>query len=93
MSPGTFESFKTQAHAQGFDQVLERVWPPSAAVDTHTHPFSISAVIVSGEMWLTVAGHERHLRPGDTFTLDREVPHSERYGTDGTTLWVARRNG
>jgi len=42
-------------------------------------------------MWLTVGDAVRHLLPGDTFTLDREVPHAERYGEEGATYWIARR--
>jgi hypothetical protein len=30
--------------------------------------------------------------PGDQFTLDHDVPHAERYGADGASYWVARRN-
>jgi hypothetical protein len=44
-------------------------------------------------MWLAQGGHERHLRPGDRFALEREVPHAERYGAEGAAYWVARRNG
>jgi quercetin dioxygenase-like cupin family protein len=46
---------------------------------------------VQGEMWLTVGEGTRHLRAGDTFELDRELPHAERYGSAGATYWVARR--
>ena len=88
-----FETFKSAALAEGFDEVLERVWAPDTALDTHTHPFAVKALVVQGEMWLTVAGHTRHLLPGDTFTLERDVPHSERYGAQGAAYWVARRNG
>jgi mannose-6-phosphate isomerase-like protein (cupin superfamily) len=92
METGTFESFAAAARAQGFDEVLERQWPAGTVLDTHTHAFSVKAVVVQGEMWLTVGDSVRHLRPGDAFTLDREVPHAERYGPDGATYWVARRN-
>ena len=34
----------------------------------------------------------RELRPGDWFELDRDIPHDERYGSEGATYWVARRN-
>ena len=44
-------------------------------------------------MWLSVGADTRHLRPGDTFELGFEVPHAERYGAEGATYWVARRNG
>ena len=54
--------------------------------------FSVEAIVVQGQMWLTVAGQTRSLERGDRFQLDRDVPHSERYGAEGATYWVARRN-
>jgi mannose-6-phosphate isomerase-like protein (cupin superfamily) len=87
----TFEAFEAGARAEGFDEVLARSWPPSAALETHTHPFSLRALVVDGEMWLTVGDRIRHLRPGDEFMLDANVPHAERYGAAGATYWVARR--
>lgn len=89
----TFDTFRAQALARGFDEVLERRWAPHTVLEEHTHPFAADAVVSAGEMWLTVAGHTRHLLPGDTFTLERDVPHSERYGAQGAAYWVARRNG
>jgi cupin domain len=91
MERTTFEAFEARAKAQGFDEVLARTWPPSATLETHTHPFSLRARVVDGEMWLTVGDHIRHLRPGDEFSLDADVPHAERYGDAGATYWVARR--
>jgi quercetin dioxygenase-like cupin family protein len=71
---------------------LERQWAPGTVLDTHAHPFAVKARVVQGEMWLTVGASTRHLRAGDTFELDSDVPHAERYGDDGATYWVARRN-
>jgi len=93
MTNPAFLEFETNARAQGFDQVLEREWPPSTVLDAHVHPFAAKAVVVRGEMWLSVGSDTRHLRPGDTFELDSGVLHSERYGADGATYWVARRAG
>jgi quercetin dioxygenase-like cupin family protein len=93
MKPITFEAFEAEARAQGFDEVLERKWAPSTVLETHTHPFAVRALVVQGEMWLTVGNDVQHLRSGDTFALDREVAHSERYGAEGATYWVARRQG
>jgi len=92
MNAFTFEAFGHSARAQGFDEVLERIWKPGTVVDTHTHGFAVKALVVQGEMWLTCGEHTQHLLPGDTFALEREVPHAERYGTGGATYWVARRN-
>jgi len=87
----TFAQFEAQARAAGFEAVLERHWPAGTVLDEHTHPFAVQAVVVQGEMWLTIDGLERHLRVGDRFELGCEVPHAERYGDQGATYWVARR--
>ena len=92
MNTSSFAAFEADARAAGFDQVLERPWGPDALLDTHTHPFDVEAFVARGEMWLTHGARTLHLRAGERFTLEREVPHSERYGPQGATLWVARRN-
>jgi quercetin dioxygenase-like cupin family protein len=92
MSAFTFEAFSASARAQGFDEIVERQWKPDTALDTHTHHFAVKALVVQGEMWLRIGDDTRHLLPGDTFQLDREAPHAERYGKDGATYWAARRN-
>jgi len=86
-----FESLRLQALIEGFDEALEREWPPLTLLDMHTHPFAAKAVVTCGEMWLTVGDLTRQLRPGDTFEIERDVPHAERYGAEGATYWVARR--
>lgn len=90
---GTFEEFAAAARAEGYDEVLERNWAAGTVLDTHTHDFSVKVVITRGEMVLTVGDDVRNLGPGDSFTLERLVPHSERYGAkEGATYGVARRN-
>ena len=92
MNANTFEDFEAEARAAGFDEALVREWAPETVLDTHTHAFDADAAVIQGEMWLTCEGNTRHLVPGDTFALAREVPHAERYGPLGATYWVARRN-
>ena len=92
MTPTTFAEFESRSRAAGFDEVLERRWAPDTVVATHSHPFDVDALVTEGELWLSCQGQTRHLLPGDTFTLAREVPHDERYGPAGATFWVARRN-
>ena len=91
--PQTFEAFKSVALAEGFDEVVERVWAPGTVLEEHTHPFAVKAKVVQGEMWLTVGGQTQHLKPGDLFELAHGEPHAERYGAEGATYWVARLNG
>lgn len=90
--PASLAAFCATAQAAGFDEVFEREWAPDTVIDTHTHDFDADAVVVRGEMWLSCEGRTAHLRPGDRFTLARQVPHGERYGPRGAAYWVARRN-
>ena len=92
MAQQTFQQFKAEALAQGFDEVLERRWDPLTDLGTHTHPFAVRALMVQGELWLTLATGVRHLREGDTFEVSPEAQHAERYGPEGATYWVARRH-
>ncbi|MEO8079418.1 MAG: AraC family ligand binding domain-containing protein [Caldimonas sp.] len=88
----TYREFESRSHEEGFDEVLERTWKPETVIGEHGHPFAVRALMVAGDLWLTVADETRHLRAGDTFELDRDQPHAERYGSEGATFWVARRN-
>jgi hypothetical protein len=88
-----FEQYKARALAAGFDEVLERVWAPAQVLDEHRHPFAVQARVVQGEFWLICEGQSRHIPAGHEFELARDVPHAERYGADGATVWVARRHG
>ncbi len=92
MTSPTLESFTTQSMEEGFDEIIVREWAPDLRLDTHTHPFDVSAHVVRGEYWLTVGSDVRHLRGGDSFRLERNVPHAELYGPQGATVWVARAN-
>lgn len=87
-----FGAFEAEALAEGFDEVLERVWAPGTVLAEHTHPFAVKAVLVQGEMHLEVGAETQHLRPGDRFSLPAGLPHAERYDPEGAIYWVARRN-
>jgi mannose-6-phosphate isomerase-like protein (cupin superfamily) len=87
-----FSEFEAAERARGCSDVMSRSWDANSQQATHTHPFHARAVVVEGEMWLTVDGQTQHLRPGDRFDLPPGTPHSERYGPEGATYWVARTN-
>ena len=88
----TLETFTAQAMDEGFDEILVREWAPNLELKTHSHAFAVSARVVRGEFWLTVDGSTRHIPEGESFRLARDVPHAERYGPQGATVWVARAN-
>ena len=96
MTQPSFQEFESAAHAQGYAEVIVREWPPLTVLDTHSHPFDAKALVVSGELWLTVGSGAdkltRHINAGQRFELARNIDHDERYGAEGTTLWVGRRS-
>ncbi|HEU4622529.1 MAG TPA: AraC family transcriptional regulator [Burkholderiaceae bacterium] len=93
MNLPTFAEYEADARERGFDEIIERWWSADLVLDHHGHPFALEALVVQGEMWLTMGGATRHLCTGDRFTLGRDVAHAERYGAQGAVVWVARRHG
>ena len=91
-SSQSFTDFEAAERARGCSEVVVRSWDPDTVLDTHSHPFRARALVVEGEMWLTMEGATRHLRSGDRFDVALGRPHSERYGPQGATYWVARSN-
>ena len=51
----SIEQLGALMRAAGYDEVVERIWAPGTVVDTHTHPFDVNALIVAGELTLTLA--------------------------------------
>ena len=86
-----FESYRADALANGYDEVLERRWAPGTVTALHSHPFHVAAMLAQGEMWLEQGPITVHLVPGSGFELKANVPHSERYGPEGALLYSARR--
>ncbi|MBO9645651.1 MAG: cupin domain-containing protein [Pseudacidovorax sp.] len=86
----SFAAYEAQARKRGFDEVAERMWEPDTQVASHGHPFAVEALMVQGELTLTVGGETRVLHRGDRFVLAPDQPHEERYGPDGATYWAAR---
>lgn len=92
MSSPTYAEFEAAARAQGFNEVLERIWNPGLELPTHSHTFAVSALVTQGDVWLSCGEQTRHLQAGDRFELQPDEPHAERYGPQGAVFWVARRH-
>lgn len=84
-------AFDARARADGYAEFLERDWAPGQVVPEHAHAFDARGLVTRGDMWLECGGHTRHLRVGDGFELAAGTPHAERYGAEGATFRVARR--
>jgi quercetin dioxygenase-like cupin family protein len=91
MNDLNLEEFTKASLAKGYDNVSIREWAANSVSELHTHEFAVHAVVAQGEMWLTRNDQTQHLQIGDTFTMEPETPHSEKYGPAGTIYWAARK--
>jgi hypothetical protein len=88
----SLEQFRELMLAAGYDHVTERTWAPNTKIEERTHPFDANGIVIQGEMTLGIKGNgPRKLTTGDTFNILANTPHSEVYGKEGTTYWVARK--
>ena len=88
----TEQEFREAALSAEGGEVFLREWPPLAVVPEHSHPFALKALLLKGQMWLTVDGAERQIQIGEMFELSHGYPHAERYGPEGAAYLVAQKH-
>jgi quercetin dioxygenase-like cupin family protein len=59
---------------------------PGAVAPEHTHPAEQLGIVLSGELRFRVGDEERLLRPGGTWRIPSEVPHSAVAGPEGAVV-------
>ncbi|HXU66564.1 MAG TPA: cupin domain-containing protein, partial [Casimicrobiaceae bacterium] len=57
----------------------------------HAHPFDVRALVLNGEITLTVEGVQYAYREGDIFVLPAGHRHAEAVGPAGVDYLVGRR--
>ncbi len=58
----------------------------------HDHPFDVRALVLHGEIALTIAGTTRICCKGDVFSMAAGCRHAEQIGAAGVSYLVGRRN-
>jgi mannose-6-phosphate isomerase-like protein (cupin superfamily) len=85
------EHFESVLRRDGFVEVERRNMPPGMIVAEHAHPFDVRALVLNGEITLTVDGVEYSYREGDIFVLPAGHRHAEAVGPAGVDYLVGRR--
>jgi quercetin dioxygenase-like cupin family protein len=85
------EHFEAALRRDGF-AVERRTMPAMAQVAEHAHPFDVRALVLNGEITLTVEGVEYAYREGDIFVLPAGHRHAETVGPAGVDYLVGRRS-
>jgi quercetin dioxygenase-like cupin family protein len=85
------EQFFLKLEQDGYPQPVEVVREPNGFLGDHTHPFEVTALVVSGNIELIVEGVAKNYTPGEIFHLKYEQLHSETYGPNGVCYLAARK--
>lgn len=84
-------AFEASLRQSGTAEIVRVERPAGEGLDSHTHPFAATALVLQGDITLTVDGVVTRYDVGDVFELAADEPHEERYGSDGVTYLVGRR--
>ena len=84
------DTFEAALRRDGFD-VGHRTLPAGAVVSEHAHPFDVRALVLNGEITLTIAGEDYAFREGDIFVMPAGQRHAETVGAGGVNYLVGRR--
>lgn len=83
--------FEQDLRADGFQEVETKALAPDTHNDEHHHPFEVRALVLDGQIALTVAGDRRTYRAGEVFTMAQGCAHVEDVGAEGVRYLVGRR--
>ena len=84
-------SFEASLRSDGYREIETKRLPPDTHNSEHDHPFDVRALVLEGQISLSVHGTARTFREGDVFTLAAGCRHSEDIGADGVSYLVGRR--
>jgi len=76
---------------EGYPDPIEVRREPDGWLAEHSHPFEVYALILEGQIQLTVAGEDNTYKVGDIFYLGAQELHAESYGKTGVLYLASRR--
>lgn len=84
-------SFESRLRTEGFPEIRTNELKPNCHNDEHSHPFDVLALVLEGDITLTVDGKVRRYRAGDEFAMKAGCRHVEDAGAEGVKYLVGRR--
>ena len=84
--------FEAALCSDGFGEIGTRDLPGGTCKAEHEHPFDVRALVLSGEITLTVEGIERAYREGSVFVMPAGRAHQESVGPAGVRYIFDRRH-
>jgi quercetin dioxygenase-like cupin family protein len=90
MDPSSFEA---RLRAEGYPEIRTNEMPPHCHNAEHSHPFDVLALVLDGDITLSVEGSARTYRAGEEFSMKAGCKHIEDVGSAGVKYLVGRRHG
>jgi quercetin dioxygenase-like cupin family protein len=84
--------FEAGLRRDGFTEIATRSLAPGKTTPEHAHPFGVRALVLGGEITLTVEGNSTVYRSGDIFTMQGGCRHAEAVGPQGVQYLAGRRH-
>lgn len=85
------EEFTARLQAEGYPEIRVNELEPNRRNAEHQHPFDVLALVLEGEITLTVEGRARTYRAGEHFSMQAGCRHVEDIGPHGVKYLVGRR--
>ncbi len=86
------KSFSQRLRREGYVEGDPKFLEPGMVNAEHEHPFDVCALVLDGEIALTVDGVETRYRSGEVFTMAAGCAHAEKIGSAGVRYIVGRRH-
>lgn len=84
-------ALKEQLAADGFRDIDVLEWGADRFNETHSHPYTARAYILSGTLTVDCGTEVTTCGKGDEFTLAANIPHTERAGPEGVKFVFGKK--
>jgi ethanolamine utilization protein EutQ (cupin superfamily) len=84
-------AFSAALMQDGYNEISTKSQPALMENGAHSHPFDVRALMLEGELTLGFDGKTEVYRAGDVFTMQAGCQHTEKFGPQGATYLVGRR--
>jgi len=84
--------FEQKLRAAGYPEIRTNQLPPNCHNAEHAHPWDVHALVLDGDITLTVAGVAKKYGVGDEFVMATGCKHVEQVGPQGVKYLVGRRD-
>jgi len=83
--------FEARLAADGYGDVAVKQRPPRDSSPEHGHAYAVRALVLEGELTITIAGRAWRFGPGETFDVAAGCPHAETVGAEGVRFVYGTR--